>query len=109
MDLILVRTYVVRDDSVAENASDTIVTPFTTDYLSTYLSLCPSPSDAVLSFGPMDVMMAPASHYLPTRLYNLFPHPAQDVTERRRYVVMLTSRYVHRPHQCREDVLLTFS
>src|SRR5882762_4745827 len=71
---------------------DTMVTQFISDYLSTYLSLCPSPADAVLSFGPMDVMLTPAQHYLPTRLYSLFPHPAQDSNEKRRYVAMLTSR-----------------
>lgn len=61
---------------------ETIVTQFTSDYLSTYLSLCPSPSDAVLSFGPMDVILTPAQHYIPTRLYSLFPHPAQDSSEK---------------------------
>ncbi|KAH8109625.1 actin-like ATPase domain-containing protein [Phellopilus nigrolimitatus] len=71
---------------------DTILTPFTSDYLSTYLSLCPSPTDAVLSFGPMDVMLTTAPHYLPNRLYTLFPHPAQEPNEKRRYIVMLTSR-----------------
>ena len=73
---------------------DTIVAPFTSDFLSTYLSLCPSPSDAALSFGPMDVLMTPAQHYIPTRLYNLFPHPAQDPGEKRRYIAVLTSRCV---------------
>ena len=38
--------------------------------------------------------MAPAPNYVPTRLYNLFPHPAQDANEKKRYVVMLTSRSV---------------
>lgn len=71
---------------------ETIVAPFTSDYLSTYLSICPTPSDSVLSFGPMDMMMTPAPHYLPSRLYSLFPHPAQDVSEKRRYVAMLASR-----------------
>lgn len=73
--------------------ADTIVAPFTSDYLSGYLSLCPSPGDAVLSFGPMDTLLTPAQHYLPTRLYSLFPHPAQDALEKRRYIAMLTSRY----------------
>lgn len=72
--------------------TETIVTPFTSDYLSAYLSVCPSPSDAVLSFGPMDVLMTPAPHYLPTRLFHLFPHPAQDSSEKRRYVAILSSR-----------------
>ncbi|KAL6306539.1 actin-like ATPase domain-containing protein [Sparassis latifolia] len=83
---------------------EAIVTPFTSDYLSTYLSLCPSPSDAVLSFGPMDVMLAPAAQYLPTRLYSLLPHPAQDASERRRYVVMLTSRNADVPRALVRDM-----
>ena len=74
--------------------AEAIVTPFTSDYLSAYLSLCPSPSDAVLTFGPMDMLMAPAPNYIPTRLYNLYPHPAQDASEKKRYIVMLTSRCV---------------
>ncbi|KAJ8454627.1 hypothetical protein ONZ51_g12919 [Trametes cubensis] len=83
---------------------EAIVTPFTSDYLSTYLSLCPSPSDAVLSFGPMDVMMAPASNYLPTRLFNIFPHPAQDANEKKRYVIMLTSRNADVPRALVRDM-----
>ncbi|KAG2128418.1 hypothetical protein BD769DRAFT_1457295, partial [Suillus cothurnatus] len=39
--------------------SDMIVTPLTSSYLSSYLSLCPSPGDAVLSFGPMDALLTP--------------------------------------------------
>ncbi|KAG2113270.1 hypothetical protein BD769DRAFT_1490942 [Suillus cothurnatus] len=39
--------------------ADMVVTPFTSDYLSSYLSLCPSPGDAVLSFGPMDALLTP--------------------------------------------------
>ena len=73
---------------------ETIITPFTSDYLSSYLSLCPSPSDAVLAFGPMDSLMAPAPNYVPTRLYNLYPHPAQDANEKKRYILTLTSRCV---------------
>lgn len=71
---------------------DTILLPFTSDYLSTYLSLTPAPSDAVLSFGPMDIMLTTAPQYLPNRLYTLFPHPAQEPTEKRRYIAMLMSR-----------------
>ncbi|OCH90405.1 actin-like ATPase domain-containing protein [Obba rivulosa] len=83
---------------------EAIVTPFTSDYLSTYLSVCPSPSDAVLTFGPMDALLAPASHYLPTRLYSLFPHPAQDSTEKKRYVAMLTSRNADVPRALVRDM-----
>ncbi|KAN0078018.1 hypothetical protein V8E55_010075 [Tylopilus felleus] len=83
---------------------DTVVTPFTSDYLSTYLSLCPSPGDAVLSFGPMDALLTPAQHYHPTRLYNLFPHPAQDAGEKRRYVAMLTSRNADVPRALVRDM-----
>lgn len=67
--------------------------PFTSDYLSTYLSLCPSPNDTVLSFGPMDIMLAPASQYVPNSLYTLVPHPAQEPNEKRRYVAVLMNRY----------------
>ncbi|KAG7085446.1 hypothetical protein E1B28_003007 [Marasmius oreades] len=84
--------------------SDTIVTPFTSDYLATYLSLCPSPSDAVLSFGPMDSLLTPAAHYLPTRLYNLFPHPAQEVGEKRKYIAVLTSRNADVPRALVRDM-----
>ncbi|KIJ19576.1 xylulokinase [Paxillus involutus ATCC 200175] len=83
---------------------DTIVTPFTSDYLSAYLSLCPSPGDAVLSFGPMDTLLTPAQHYIPTRLYNLFPHPAQDTGEKRRYIAMLTSRNADVPRALVRDM-----
>ncbi|KAH9917468.1 actin-like ATPase domain-containing protein [Fomitopsis serialis] len=83
---------------------ETIVTPFTSDYLSTYLSLCPTPSDAVLSFGPMDALLAPATNYIPTRLYTLFPHPAQDASERRRYVLMLSSRNADVPRALVRDM-----
>ena len=71
---------------------DTIIATFTADYLSTYLSLVPSPSDAVLSFGPMDFLLTSAPHYVPSRLYTVYPHPAQDPSEKRKYIVMLTSR-----------------
>ncbi|KAL4066548.1 hypothetical protein J3A83DRAFT_4427399 [Scleroderma citrinum] len=83
---------------------DTIVTPFTSDYLSAYLSICPSPGDAVLSFGPMDTLLTPAQHYIPTRLYSLFPHPAQDVGEKRRYIAMLTSRNADVPRALVRDM-----
>ncbi|KAF7794159.1 hypothetical protein EIP86_005290 [Pleurotus ostreatoroseus] len=81
-----------------------IVTPFTSDYLSTYLSLCPSPSDAVLSFGPIDSLMTPAPQYIPSRLYNIFPHPAQDASEKRRYIAMLTSRNADVPRALVRDM-----
>ena len=72
-----------------------MILPFSSDYLSTYLSLCPSPTDAILQFGPMDVMLSPASQYIPSRLYSLVPHPAQDPAEKRRYIAILMSRCVH--------------
>lgn len=81
-------------------STESIITPFTSDYLSSYLSLCPSPSDAVLAFGPMDSLMAPAPNYIPTRLYNLYPHPAQDASEKKRYIVALSSRYVDVASAC---------
>jgi len=73
--------------------SDTIVTPFALDTLSSYLSLIPQPADAVLQLGPMDYLMGSAANYAPSRLFNLYPHPAQDPSEKRKYIVALTSRY----------------
>ena len=78
---------------VSQSVKDTIIASFTADYLSTYLSLVPSPSDAILSFGPMDFLLTSAPHYLPSRLYSVYPHPAQDPSEKRKYISMLTSRY----------------
>ncbi|KAG6824073.1 hypothetical protein H0H93_002601, partial [Arthromyces matolae] len=40
----------------------------------------------------MDTLMTPAQHYIPTRLYQLIPHPAQDAGEKRKYIAVLTSR-----------------
>ncbi|KAF9032393.1 hypothetical protein BJ165DRAFT_1357960 [Panaeolus papilionaceus] len=84
--------------------SETIVTPFTSDYLLSYLSLLPSPNDAVLSLGPMDTLLTPAQHYIPTRLYNIFPHPAQDPNEKRKYVAILTSRNADVPRALVRDM-----
>ena len=71
---------------------ETSIIPFTSDHLATYLSLCPTSSDSIISFGSTDVLLTAASHYLPTRLYSLFPHPAQEPSESPRYVTMLSSR-----------------
>ena len=78
---------------LSQSVKDTTIASFTADYLATYLSLVPSPSDAILSFGPMDFLLTSAPHYLPNRLYSVFPHPAQDPSEKRKYISMLTSRY----------------
>ncbi|EKM74838.1 hypothetical protein AGABI1DRAFT_95331 [Agaricus bisporus var. burnettii JB137-S8] len=83
---------------------ETLVAPFTSDYLANYLSLCPSPNDAILSFGPMDMLLTPAQHYMPTRLYNLFPHPAQDSGEKRRYIAVLCSRNADVPRALVRDM-----
>ncbi|KAI0073992.1 actin-like ATPase domain-containing protein [Panus rudis PR-1116 ss-1] len=83
---------------------ETIVTPFTSDFLAQYLSLCPTPADTVLSLGPMDVLMTPAPHFIPTRHYHIFPHPAQDSTEKRRYVAMLVSRNADVPRALVRDM-----
>lgn len=83
---------------------DTIIASFTADYLSTYLSLVPSPSDAVLSFGPMDFLLTSAPHYLPSRLYSVYPHPAQDPSEKRKYIIMLTSRNADVPRALVRDM-----
>ncbi|KAK7012655.1 hypothetical protein R3P38DRAFT_3209264 [Favolaschia claudopus] len=40
----------------------------TTYGLAAYFSVTSQPSDVVLLFNPMDVMMAPAQHHIPTRL-----------------------------------------
>src|SRR5712671_372397 len=84
---------VLLNMSPTQCVKETTIASFTADYLSTYLSLIPSPSDAVLSFGPMDFLLTSAPHYLPSRLYSMFPHPAQDPSEKRKYISMLTSRY----------------
>ncbi|KAF8151500.1 hypothetical protein B0H34DRAFT_822751 [Crassisporium funariophilum] len=83
---------------------DTIVAPFTSDYLASYLSLFPTSNDAVLSFGPMDTLLTPAQHYIPTRLYNLFPHPAQDPGEKRKYIAVLSSRNADVPRALVRDM-----
>ncbi|KAF8884688.1 hypothetical protein BD779DRAFT_1536417 [Infundibulicybe gibba] len=83
---------------------DTIVAPFTSDFLSSYLSVCPSPNDAVLSFGPMDTLMTPAQHYIPTRLYSLVPHPAQEAGEKKRYIAVLSSRNADVPRALVRDM-----
>ncbi|KAJ7876588.1 D-xylulose kinase [Mycena leptocephala] len=83
---------------------ETGVTPFTSDGLAAYLSLAPQPADVVLQFGPMDVMMAPAAHYIPTRLYSLYPHPAQDPSEKRRYIAVLTNRNADVPRALVRDM-----
>ena len=74
----------------------TTLTPFSSDYLSSYLSLLPSPNDAVLSFGPVDTLLTPAQCYIPTLscLYNLFPHPVKDSAEKWKYIAVLSSRYL---------------
>ncbi|KAJ7723012.1 D-xylulose kinase [Mycena maculata] len=83
---------------------DTGVTPFTSDALAAYLSLAPAPGDAVLQFGPMDVLLAPAARYVPTRLYQLYPHPAQDPAEARRYIAVLTNRNADVPRALVRDM-----
>ncbi|KAF7290824.1 hypothetical protein MIND_01323600 [Mycena indigotica] len=84
--------------------AETGVTSFTSDGLAAYLSAVPAQNDVVLQFGPMDVLMAPAQHYLPTRLYNLYPHPAQDPTEKRRYIAVVTNRNADVPRALVRDM-----
>ncbi|KAF7305310.1 hypothetical protein HMN09_00782600 [Mycena chlorophos] len=83
---------------------ETGITSFTNDGLSAYLSVVPAPNDVVLQFGPMDVLMAPAQHYLPTRMYNLFPHPAQDPSEKRRYISVVANRNADVPRALVRDM-----
>lgn len=52
----------------------------------------------------MDALLAPATNYIPTRLYTLFPHPAQDASERRRYVLMMSSRNADVPRALVRDM-----
>ncbi|KAF5389580.1 hypothetical protein D9757_004089 [Collybiopsis confluens] len=85
--------------------SDTVVTSFTSDSLASYLSLCSADSSTgVLQFGPMDMMLTPAKHYNPSRLYSLFPHPAQDSAEPRRYIAVLTSHNADVPRALVRDM-----
>ncbi|PPQ90346.1 hypothetical protein CVT25_007748 [Psilocybe cyanescens] len=84
--------------------AETVVAPFTSDFLASYLSLLPSSGDAVLSFGPIDTLLTPAQHYIPTRLYNLFPHPAQDTNEKRKYIAVLSSRNADVPRALVRDM-----
>ncbi|KAK0214338.1 D-xylulose kinase [Armillaria fumosa] len=71
---------------------ETILTPFTSDTLSTFVSVCPAQSDAVLSFGPTDTFMAQAHTYIPSPIYNIVPHPYQEPGDKKKYIVMLSSR-----------------
>ncbi|KAH8978855.1 hypothetical protein EDB92DRAFT_1955857 [Lactarius akahatsu] len=86
------------------NWYNTIIASFTADYLSTYLSPVPSPSDGVLSFGLMDFLLTCAPHYLPSRLYSVYPHPAQDPSKKRKYIIMLTSRNADVPRALVRDM-----
>ncbi|KAF9002097.1 actin-like ATPase domain-containing protein [Cyathus striatus] len=89
---------------------ETIVAPFISSTLSNYLSLLPSQGDAILSFGPMDTLLTPAAHYIPTRLYTLIPHPVQDGAGDRagrggkRYIAMLSSRNADVPRALVRDM-----
>lgn len=71
---------------------DAFIVPFTSDRLASYLSVSPGPEETVLSFGSVDSLMVPAPRYIPSRLYTLHPHPAQDPTEPRRYIAVLNNR-----------------
>jgi xylulokinase len=74
------------------------------DNLASYLSLCPSLGDAVISFGGMDTLLTPAAHYVPSRLCTVIPHPAQEPNEKRRYVAQLTSRNADVPRALVRDM-----
>lgn len=70
---------------------DTIIHSFTSTHIATYLSLVPTSSDAVISFGTQDAMVmstpgpssSPAftSPPHPSTLTQSFPHPAQTQTQ----------------------------
>jgi xylulokinase len=74
------------------------------EHLASYLSLCPSLGDAVISFGGMDVLLAPAAHHVPSRLCTILPHPAQEANEKRKYVAQLTSRNADVPRALVRDM-----
>lgn len=74
------------------------------DTLASYLSLCPSPGDAVLSFGGIDALLTPAAHHVPSRLCNVLPHPAQDASEKRKYIAQLSSRNADVPRALVRDM-----
>ncbi|KZT35969.1 hypothetical protein SISSUDRAFT_1071671 [Sistotremastrum suecicum HHB10207 ss-3] len=83
----------------------TTIMTFTSDSISTYLSFCPQPSDAVLSFGTTDLLMTPTSSYIPSRAYTLVSHPAQHPSEKqRRYVSIVTSRNADAPRGLVRDM-----
>ncbi|CAE6463276.1 unnamed protein product [Rhizoctonia solani] len=80
---------------------ETPVAPFTSDHLATYLSLsaCLSSSptqatpDAILAFGPTDVLLSPTPSSVPSppprsRHYSLLPHPCTPKS----YITVLASR-----------------
>lgn len=52
----------------------------------------------------MDMLLTPAQNYTPTRLYQLFPHPAQDPSEKRRYIAVLHSRNADVPRALVRDM-----
>ncbi|KAG8999838.1 hypothetical protein FRB94_005896 [Tulasnella sp. JGI-2019a] len=71
---------------------EAIIVPFTSENLAQYLSVCPAQDETVLSFGPQDSLMIPVTQYIPSKLYRLYPHPAQDASEPKKYIAVLTSR-----------------
>ncbi|KAG1766308.1 hypothetical protein EDD22DRAFT_950670 [Suillus occidentalis] len=81
--------------------SSRIVDIFPVNSLQIRSSLCPSPGDAVPFIWTNGY---PSQRYLPTRLYSLFPHPAQDAGEKRRYIAMLSDRNADVPRALARDV-----
>ena len=84
--------------------SDVFLIPFTSEHLATYLSICPAPTDVILSFGQTDVLMTSAPRYVPSRLYYLHPHPAQNPYEKPRYIATLLSRNADTPRALVRDM-----
>ncbi|GJJ14403.1 hypothetical protein Clacol_008667 [Clathrus columnatus] len=87
----------------------TTVQPFTSTHLATYLSLVPTTSDSVLSFGAQDAMIfsSPSPPSTPSRhnlLAQILPHPAQDPSEPRRWVSVLTARNGDTPRTLVRDL-----
>lgn len=80
--------------------SDTLVHAFTMDVLATYAGMCPARGDAVVSFGPTDVMVAEvgpgpwAKDWLEREMRGemvVVPHPWPTSGASRRYLALLSA------------------
>ncbi|KIJ29777.1 hypothetical protein M422DRAFT_214834, partial [Sphaerobolus stellatus SS14] len=84
---------------------DTTIHPFTSSHLATYLSLVPTSSDALLAFGATDMLLCAAPDPpRASRIHALLPHPAQDPSEPKRWIAMLSSRNADVPRALVRDM-----